>query len=272
MVKTLLRFRDTWWGQILLVLGSSCFVLVHAGNQLARTSFYRLPRYRLRCSHLLLRTVILGLLLVTGGNAQTGDFTLIALPDTQYYAASYPQILNSQMQWIIANASALNIQLVLGLGDIVNNGGDTTQWGNADTAYKQLDAGQIPYFAALGNHDYDANNPGGRTSATKNFNFYFGPSRYTASNYWRTPYWQGSFPSGSNENFYGVVNINGQDFLILALEFYPRDISLSWASQVIQNNLDKQVIIITHSYEYFDNTRVSACNSFNAQYYGLAGC
>lgn len=201
--------------------------------------------------------------------AQNGDFTVVVLPDTQYYSESYPAILNSQMQWIVNNATTLNIQLVLGLGDIVNKGGSSTEWTTSDAAYKKLDAAHIPYFAPLGNHDYDANNPSGRTSATNNFNHYFGPSRYTNPTYWSTPYWQGSYPSGSNENFYGSVTINGQQYLILALEFYPRDASLSWAAQIIQNNPGAQVIIITHAYEYFDNTRVSACNSFDAQYYGL---
>ena len=203
--------------------------------------------------------------------AQNSDFTVVVLPDTQYYSESYPAILNSQMQWIVNNASALNVQLVLGLGDIVNNGGNATQWATADAAYKQLDAAHIPYFAPLGNHDYDANNPNGRTSATNNFNHYFGPSRYTNTTTWSTPYWHGSYPNGSNENFYGTAAINGQQYLIVALEFYPRDASLSWAAQVIQNNPGAQVIIITHAYEYFDNTRVSACNSFDAQYYGLGG-
>ena len=201
--------------------------------------------------------------------AQNGDFTVVVLPDTQYYSESYPAILNSQMQWIVNNAAALNIKLVLGVGDIVNNGGSSTQWATADSAYKKLDAAHIPYFAPLGNHDYDANNPSGRTSATNNYNHYFGPSRYTNPTYWGTPYWQGSYPSGSNENFYGSVTINGQQYLIVALEFYPRDASLSWAAQVIQNNPGAQVILITHAYEYFDNTRVSTCNSFDAEYYGL---
>ncbi len=208
-------------------------------------------------------------LLVPTVKAQNGDFSVVLLPDTQYYSESYPNILNSQMQWIVNNAAALNIQMVLGLGDIVNNGGSTTEWTTADAAYKQLDAAHIPYFAALGNHDYDNNNPRGRTSATNNFNHYFGPLRYRNSSYWPTPYWQGSYPTNSNENFYGRVSINGQPYLILTLEFYPRDPSLSWAAQVVQSNPNAQVIIVTHAYEYFDNTRVSACNTFDAQYYGL---
>jgi hypothetical protein len=213
--------------------------------------------------------LVVALLLPALVQGQNGDFSVVVLPDTQYYSESYPAILNSQMQWILNNAGPLNIQLVLGLGDIVNNGGSSTEWTTADAAYKKLDAAHIPYFAPLGNHDYDANNPAGRTSATNNFNRYFGPSRYTNSTYWSTPYWTGSYPSGSNENFYGSVTINGQQYLVIALEFYPRDASLSWAAQVIANNPSAQVIIITHAYEYFDNTRVSACNSFDAQYYGL---
>ena len=208
-------------------------------------------------------------LLVPIAEAQNADFSIIVLPDTQYYSASYPAILNSQMQWIVKDAAALNVQMVLAVGDIVNNGSSATEWTTADSAYRQLDAAHIPYFAAIGNHDYDADNPRGRTSATVNFNHYFGPTRYHNASYWSTPYWQGSYPLNSNENFYGSVTINGQPFLVLALEFYPRDSSLSWATQVIQKNPNAQVIVITHAYEYFDNTRVSACNSFDAQYYNL---
>jgi len=58
----------------------------------------------------------------------------------------------------------------------------------------------------------------------------------------------------------------------MALEFYPREtLPYHGAGPVIQNNPGAETIIITHAYEYFDNTRVSACNSFDAQYYGLGG-
>ena len=60
--------------------------------------------------------------------AAAQDFTIVALPDTQHYSQSYPQIFNSQTQWIKDNVSALNIRLVLGEGDIVNGGGDIGQW------------------------------------------------------------------------------------------------------------------------------------------------
>jgi len=226
---------------------------------------------RVRCCFVSFLVALLFSLFLARAEAQNGDFSIIVLPDTQYYSESYPAILNSQAQWVVHNAAALNIQLVLGVGDIVNNGSSSTEWITADAAYKQFDAAHIPYFAAIGNHDYNGNNPNGRTSSTSNFNHYFGPPRYQNTANWSTPYWQGSYPNGSNENFYGFVTINGQQYLILALEFYPRDAALSWAGQVIQKNPGAQTIIITHAYEYFDNTRISACNSFDAQYYGLGG-
>ena len=212
---------------------------------------------------LLLVAAIAALSTLAAAQTGNGDFTIVAMPDTQYYSQSYPQIYNSQTQWIANNLSSLNIKLVVGLGDIVEGGGVITEWQTADAAVRTLD-GKVPYLMAIGNHDYDKNDPGNRTASTTNFNAYFGPSRYSGYSYYR-----GSFPAGSNENFYGVLNINGKNYLILMLEFYPRSASLAWAASVVQANPDKEVIVVTHSYEYFDNTRVALCDNFNAEYYGL---
>ena len=65
--------------------------------------------------------------------AQTaGDFTIVVLPDTQNYSQFYPQIFNSQTQWVANNAAGQNIALVIGVGDVVNIGEDATQTGNAN--------------------------------------------------------------------------------------------------------------------------------------------
>src|SRR5690349_19412072 len=60
------------------------------------------------------------------------DFTIIALPDTQYYSETYPQTFTAQTQWIVNNASALNIQAVVGLGDIVQTATNAWEYQNAD--------------------------------------------------------------------------------------------------------------------------------------------
>src|SRR5258708_29523351 len=115
------------------------------------------------CSRVL---VVLALLLPAVMRAQAptpsptpaDEFTIVALPDTQFYSSLNPQIFAAQTQWIADHVQDHNIQLVVGLGDIVDAGGDLTQWQNADAAVRLL-SGKVPYMMAIGNHDYDQNNP-----------------------------------------------------------------------------------------------------------------
>jgi hypothetical protein len=208
--------------------------------------------------------MVLLAMLVPRADAQS-DFTIVALPDTQYYSETYPQTFTAQTRWIVNNASTLNIQAVLGLGDIVQTATNTWEWQNADASVKLLDTAKIPYFLAIGNHDYsDSGNSSGRTSETTNFNAYFGPSRY--QNY---PWYKSQFPLGSNENFYGILTINGTQYLFLMLEFYPRDIALAWAQSIIAANPGAEVLVVTHAYMYRDSTRVSLCDDINAQTYNV---
>lgn len=196
--------------------------------------------------------------------SSSGEFTVITLPDTQNYAQYYPEIFNSQTQWIAANAKALNIQFVVGLGDIVNNGSDTTQYANADASYRVLDNAKIPYLAAIGNHDYKDATPVTRDATV--FNSYFGPARYKGKSYY-----SGNFPAGSNENFYGVFDVNGTSYLVLCLEFIPRNQTLEWASAVISENQDKKIIIVTHAYLTPSGLRQGHCDGNSAEFFGLAG-
>jgi hypothetical protein len=187
--------------------------------------------------------------------AQSGDFTIIALPDTQNESQFFPGVLSAQTQWIATHRRELNIQMVLGEGDIVNDFSSPEQQQSADRAFRVLDNAGVPYLLAIGNHDYDHAEPkDGRP--VSGFNRFFGPDRYAGRAYYR-----GNFPAGSNENFFGVLNIGGKDFLFLILEFLPRAESVSWADSVLQANPDKQVIVVTHSFTNVDGTRVDVCDT-----------
>src|SRR5689334_12445964 len=95
---------------------------------------------KLGCFAALVATFVCFFLSVTAlAQSTPGEFTIVALPDTQIYAKSYPAIFASQTQWIADHRTDMNIQLVVGLGDIVDAGGNTTQWQNADAAYRTLD-------------------------------------------------------------------------------------------------------------------------------------
>ncbi len=182
------------------------------------------------------------------------DFSVVVLPDTQYYSESYPAIFLGQTQWIVNNTANYNIQFVLGEGDIVNVADQPAQWQNADAAIKLLDSASMPYVLALGNHDYDDGSPTAR--GTTAFNSYFGPSRYAAYTWY-----MGGYPSGTNDNFYTEFTVNGKQYLILALEFVPRDATLVWAKSVLDANSNMEIIVVTHSFTYTDGTRADQCDN-----------
>src|SRR6185369_13205786 len=63
------------------------------------------------------------------------DFTIIALPDTQYASASFPSNYTTQTQWIVDNRVSRNIVFVTELGDCVDNSTINQQFVNADAAW-----------------------------------------------------------------------------------------------------------------------------------------
>ena len=182
------------------------------------------------------------------------DFSVVVLPDAQNYTEYHPEIFTAQTQWIVNNRANYNIQFVLGEGDLVNLADQTVQWQNADAAIRLLDNANIPYVLPIGNHDYDDYHPSSR--GTTAFNTYFGPSRYAQYSWYK-----GGYPGGTNDNFYAEFTVNGKQYLILALEFVPRDASLDWAKTVLDSNPDKEIIVATHSFTFMDSTRADQCNN-----------
>jgi hypothetical protein len=188
---------------------------------------------------------------------------VVFLPDTQYYARSYPAIFNAQMQWIADNRLNYNIQMVLHEGDVVD-GNTETQKDNADAAFDILDAVNMPYLAALGNHDYDglsADRP------STHFNGYLGQARYTGKSWWNG----GFFEEGKAENAYNLMTIGGNSYLFMSLEFGPRDEVLTWADGIIAANPTATVILVTHSYLFSDNTTVGTGDNDNPKGYWAEG-
>src|SRR5687768_13595683 len=202
------------------------------------------------------------LALVITASAQSDEFTVVVLPDTQIYSRAYPHIFRAQTEWIARNHTSMNIRFVVGLGDVVDNGSSLTEYKNADAAVQVLDQAGVPYVLPLGNHDYDNNQPSGRAATL--FNQFFGPARYAGA-----AHYQSSYPAGTNENFYSLFNVSGRQLLVLALEFNPRDSALQWANGVLAAHPSAEAIIATHSYLFSDDSRVAKCDPDSAATYGL---
>lgn len=173
-------------------------------------------------------------------------FTVVVLPDTQYYAAEYPQILEAQTQWIVHRRDPEHIALVVHEGDVVD-ADEPRQWGAAAHSLHELD-GVVPYVLAAGNHDYQR--AGSRVSRETSISAYFPPSGLSA-----TDWFGGTFEAGRIENSYAIVSTPGTRWLVLALEFGPRDAVLAWADAVLRRYPALPAIVVTHAYLYSDGTR-----------------
>jgi len=185
-------------------------------------------------------------------------FTIAVLPDTQYYSKSYPDIFMGQTKWIAENSAAMKLLFVVHEGDVVDYD-DPQQWKNADAAISVLDAHDIPFCIALGNHDIVIGKNDERN--TQSFNKYFGVERFADKK------WYGGSLENKSENSYYFFEAAGKKIMVLCLEFGPRNEVLDWANQLVEKHSDKNVIVLTHSYLNYDDTLVSTGDAYNPHDY-----
>lgn len=204
-----------------------------------------------------------GLTLDAGTDAgpAAAPFSVVVLPDTQYYAAAFPDIFESQARWIVDVREAQNVAFVLHEGDLVDS--DTPeQWQVASRALHKLD-GLVPYVLAAGNHDYA--NLADRMGM---MNAYFPPTVLA-----QAPTFGGTFEEGHSENSFSLVPAGGETWLLLTLEFGPRDEALRWADGVLKGHAGSPAILVTHAYLFgdarYDHTRVA--QPWNPHEYIMAG-
>ena len=193
-------------------------------------------------------------------------FTLIVLPDTQGYAdirhketqKHWPGIGDqrscffTQTEWIKENKQKMNIVMAVHVGDITQTELDE-EWQIADTAFKTID-NHVPYVLCSGNHDMGYSPQRRKTSQSRksHFSSYFPPSRFT-----NNPLYDPHFgrkkklhfrEEGKIENYYVFLRAGGMKFLILTLEFKPRNETLAWANRVVAQHPDYRTIVVTHGY------------------------
>jgi hypothetical protein len=181
------------------------------------------------------------------------DFTLVVLPDTQYYCAGRyegePAMFYAQTGWIVEQRQALNIAWVAHVGDLVDSADDDPdQWPVADEAMSLLEdpattglADGIPYGIAPGNHDQSPN--GDPDGTTEYFNAYFGADRFEGRAYY------GGHHGENNDDHWGAFEASGHAFLVIDLEFDQGGEDqgvLAWADQLIADHPDHRVIINAH--------------------------
>jgi hypothetical protein len=178
------------------------------------------------------------------------DFTIVVLPDTQYYTrpGDNPQQFHDQTQWIIDNAEAYNIVGAIHNGDIVDNASVDSQWVVADAAMKRLDDARskrfpegVPYGTCAGNHDQS---PNGKVNGTTSYNAHFGPQRFAGKSWFG-----GTFAPGKADENWVQFSAGGLEFVVVNLQYgaTAREPSvLAWTRSIFQQHPDAFGIVNSH--------------------------
>lgn len=193
-------------------------------------------------------------------------WTIVVLPDTQYYARSHPHTFIAQTRWLRAQKDVLDLQVVLHVGDITDDNGPA-QWQVARAAFDELE-GEVPYVLAPGNHDIGE---GGSARTRDTLLHEYFPVRDAMAR----PSFGGLFESERLDNSWHVIETPSGPWLVLALEFGPRDDVVAWADEVLAAHADVPTIVVTHAYLYSDDTRYDIetrpDQQWSPHHYGVAG-
>ncbi len=209
-----------------------------------------------------MRNVLIGFLFILLFASCASTITnIVLLPDTQTYAEKYPEVLDSQISWIVKEQK--NIDFILQQGDLTQNNNEK-EWKIIKNAFDRID-GIKPFVLAAGNHDMGSAD--GKFADVRNttmFNQFFPLSYFS-----KRKDFGGTFEQGKSENIYFLINSGKIKWLILSLEFGPRNAVLAWANGIAKKYANHIVILNTHSYMYSDNTRQGLGDNWRPQNYGV---
>jgi len=232
--------------------------------------------------------------------ANDDEYTLIYVPDTQITANYVPSYIPKMFKWMVDNKDAMNLQFVMGLGDIIDGAhfaNYINQWETMAAAYKSLSNAGIYWSAITGNHDYDNNSLGALTVRdADDYNNYFGYNSTTLNDKIRDSviarFSTNNATAGtaiakgdsSNNDMLNVIyeytaTTNGGTqvkYLVVALEFGPSPETLAWATSVISQPqyANHRVLFNTHSLIYADGyfgDGTAETNPVKTYWTGLSG-
>ncbi|MDD4650794.1 MAG: metallophosphoesterase [Methanothrix sp.] len=176
------------------------------------------------------------------------NFSIILFPDTQKEIRYMPIIWESMPKWVVDNKETMNIQAVIGLGDVTDTSTDS-EFSEAATGWNFIKDAGIIYVPVPGNHDLIVSD--------SIWNKYFGTEYFSGKSWFSGAY-------QNNTTAYHVkFNVGSHKYLIIALRYNPSSSDLLWAQGIIDANRDREVIIATHSYLDLNTLTGSGTNIWN---------
>ncbi|MDH3379303.1 MAG: metallophosphoesterase [Gammaproteobacteria bacterium] len=225
--------------------------------------------------------LLLSLCLLLPGVAQSEQFSIVLVPDTQTYVEINPAVFEAQIAWIVANQAVENIIYVVHLGDLKDDFscdnktvGGRTEWEIVNDTFLTLEGANIPYGVVPGNHDFDQLGGGCPNWDTQRpltlYNSVFGPTRFNSQPYYGdlvagTP---GNRVPNSNEDNFTLFGFCGVKFIAINLAYKQaantagNDAEVIWADNLLQAYPDRLGIVTTH-YFLEQNAEVGSGGPFN---------
>jgi len=120
--------------------------------------------------------------------------------------------------------------------------------------------GVVPYAFCPGNHDYGPS--GDATTRESGMNEYLPYSAYVDR-----PTFGGAMEPGKMDNTYHFFEVGGDPWIVIALEWAPRDETVAWANGLMTRYPDHKGILITHAYMNNNDLRYDHTDTENPQDY-----
>lgn len=178
------------------------------------------------------------------GLVATEPFVVAVIPDTQIYVQTDAgtETFAAQYDWIAQQRDARSIVFVSHEGDVVQNPELAVEWDRAESVFATLDANDIPYGIAPGNHDIE---PDG---SAPEYDARFGASRYAGE-----PWFGGSHTAEGNRSSYQLIDAHGQELLFIHIrhlrpEYGPVAAVLTWVDNVLEAHPDRLAFVTTHEF------------------------
>ena len=206
--------------------------------------------------------ILFNCLLISRPALSQSEFSIMGIPDTQYYTENLDgsgsgqgsgsiSTFFAQTNWIVSNRIDSNIVYVTHLGDCVQNGDEVEQeWINCSNAMAYLEnpattglTDGIPFGMAVGNHDMTPWDNHNFNSTDTLFNKYFGISRFSGRNYYSGHY------GDNNDNHYDLFQVGVLKFIVIYIkyeEYKANPAVLDWADSLLGAYNDRLGIVVSH--------------------------
>jgi hypothetical protein len=200
----------------------------------------------------LLLLLVLVLAFSTAIESAAPPFTVLVLPDTQYYSSYFEETFAEQTHWACECAAPLSLAFVSHVGDIVDRGNEYERdWLNAGRAMRSLRDCALPHGLLPGNHDVDKHaDASGRRDRHRFFVRTFPLARFEGRA------WFGGAHNGADmRNTYQLFEAPGggavaERFVAVHLEYLRQANDsaavLAWASAVLEAHADRTALLATH--------------------------